>query len=632
MAKVAKSQVPTTTPVELAQVQKAIADLERKLHEVQHIHSIVEFDANALSAPRAVPSERRDPRLTLAPGGAAALAAEVAEELKAWRKRREDAYSQRRRVHEKRHRDAVLAKQQEEEDKQMVRAFLRDAILDTAKAELAGTLADSGGSPRKGGGAKDPRAAELGDHAHVSSGATALASLRNHLEGVVEHLEAMEVPLPTEMVHAAQFASSALQRKRERIKPALLKQRFAEATNTVDEPLLEAAEQGFEKRREALEAQALRLRDVVDVLRNSVDQRQAAFHELDAVNRGPAAATQVPKAFWKALNPGPDPREEIKEASEDSEGSTTPRHASLEEGMKEDELRQHLRRQVVDWGQGRIDSIKARFQQCYSQAKNGSQESWMAESRLEAWNLTTKLELLKDLESEAQLWHQRKLAALKKLLQEYGGSRGQTENGATAVAEVFFTLKTGINKSLQGIAAAEVADHSLNRLEHLSSWHEHRLQLVQRRSDVEQGFAERLLESAGARCVAQLGEAAQGLVQRCLEALPLPAPSVEPQGPSDTLQRWEQAEMPVADRFKDISAALSGLPATAETCALEHAVLAVIDAELQRICGLVESRDASEAAKTLQEELEKLESQAQEREEVLKASRASPIGQSPGGA
>ena len=30
----------------------------------------------------------------------------------------------------------------------------------------------------------------LGDHAHVSSGATALASLRNHLEGVVEHLEA----------------------------------------------------------------------------------------------------------------------------------------------------------------------------------------------------------------------------------------------------------------------------------------------------------------------------------------------------------------------------------------------------------------------------------------------------------
>ena len=74
------------------------------------------------------------------------------------------------------------------------------------------------------------------------------------------------------------------------------------------------------------------------------------------------------------------------------------------------------------------------------------------------------------------------------------------------------------------------------------------------------------LQSAGARCLAQLGEAAQGLVQRCLEArgdgrapgrrqwpsavlylktlsseaLPLPAPAVEPQGPSDTLQRWEQ--------------------------------------------------------------------------------------------
>ena len=33
--------------------------------------------------------------------------------------------------------------------------------------------------------------------------------------------------------------------------------------------------------------EALGVRDVVDVLRNSVDQRQAAFHELDAVNRGP---------------------------------------------------------------------------------------------------------------------------------------------------------------------------------------------------------------------------------------------------------------------------------------------------------------------------------------------------------
>ena len=87
--------------------------------------------------------------------------------------------------------------------------------------------------------------------------------------------------------------------------------------------------------------EALSFRDVVDVLRKSVDQRQGAFHELDAVNRGPpirpqrrvrgnlqhvlqffdmehrfedhgievgcagpAAATQVPKVTWLHLIQG----------------------------------------------------------------------------------------------------------------------------------------------------------------------------------------------------------------------------------------------------------------------------------------------------------------------------------------
>ena len=152
--------------------------------------------------------------------------------------------------------------------------------------------------------------------------------------------------------------------------------------------------------------------------------------------------------------------------------------------------------------------------------------------------LSISLRPCQDLESEAQLWHQRKLAALKKLLQElwggtgspapahpgsfnapfceeYGGSRGaglrarsslkclrcarpfekarsdrershrsggsvlHLEDGdqQATILDVRHCARAALTagpknavvleRSLQGIAAAEVADHSLNRLETL---------------------------------------------------------------------------------------------------------------------------------------------------------------------
>ncbi|CAE7243495.1 pksN [Symbiodinium natans] len=86
-----------------------------------------------------------------------------------------------------------------------------------------------------------------------------------------------------------------------------------------------------------------------------------------------------------------------------------------------------------------------------------------------------------------------------------------------------------------------------------------------------------------------------------------------------------QMELPAADRFKAITAALAALPATTETCALEHTLLCVVDEELQRLRAQMESRDvSSEAAETLAKELNQLDTQATARWATLQASQASP--------
>eukprot|EP00438_Fugacium_kawagutii_P026400 Skav216158 [mRNA] locus=scaffold3788:121016:130780:+ [translate_table: standard] len=134
----------------------AIDDLDRKLKEVQSVHNVVEFDADALIA-RKVTKEKRDPRLHLASGGAQQLAEEVAQETwnsvlwwgqmprvdpmawlcLAWMES-ENAYAQRRRIHEKRFRDAIQGKRQEEQDKQTIREFIGQKLLDHAKETLSG--------------------------------------------------------------------------------------------------------------------------------------------------------------------------------------------------------------------------------------------------------------------------------------------------------------------------------------------------------------------------------------------------------------------------------------------------------------------------------------------------------------
>ncbi|CAJ1378867.1 unnamed protein product [Effrenium voratum] len=348
-----------------------------------------------------VTREKRDPRLQLASGGAAQLAEQVAEELKDWKKKRENAYAQRRHVREKLHRDAVQGKRQEEQDKQKVRDFVREVLFDVAKHALSSGTAK--GIPPVS--ARTSSGLETEDpHGSISAGAPALLLLRSRLGSLVERLEATDAPPPAEMVQAAALAKEALNRKRrERMKAASLKHRFAELTHGADQELLDEAELGFEQRHSVLQNLSDHLRQVVNSLRASVDHRQQAFSELDAANRGPAS--QAPKAWWKALNDDQETETELEsvrpclaEGDEPSE-----EFAAAEAGAR------------LGSCENRAELCQS-FQRRYSRA-DASHEAWMAESQLEAWKLRARLELLQELRREAQAWHQKKLTSLQ-LLQE----------------------------------------------------------------------------------------------------------------------------------------------------------------------------------------------------------------------
>jgi len=544
----------------VSQLQKALDDLDRKVKQVQSVHNIVEFDADALIA-RKVTREKRDPRLQLASGGAAQLAEEVAQELKEWRKKREAAYVQRRRIHEKRHRDAIQGKKQEEQDKQMIREFLRHCLLELAKETLSSSKKSIS---RTGQGAEF----EMDVHGTCSAGASALVSLRSRLETLVERLEATEMPPPEDMIQAGRMAQKVVDRKRDRVKEVNLQQRFLEMTSGADQDLLEDMEQGFEGRQSALRKQSENLRQVVNSLRRSVEDRQQAFHELDSLNKGPA--TVAPAAWWKVLVDAEESEEEIP--------------ARFEE-ITEEDLRSQMNQQVADWGKRRIAELSESFYKRYSANADSSHEAWMAESQLEAWKMRTRLELLEELRREAMGWHSKKMQQLRRL-QDPGGKKGQSHNGAAAVAEAFLSLKARIHKSLQGIITAEVADHSLSRLGQVNSWHQRHAELIQEQQDSAQGVADGLVEWARSRCGHQLAEAAQGLLQQCHEALPFQAPQLEPIPVADD-------GISIEEHFKVISADLTGLDATPETCILEQQMLTVIDMELQRLCTLFQSRDPS---------------------------------------
>ncbi|CAL1141450.1 unnamed protein product [Cladocopium goreaui] len=145
-----------------------------------------------------------------------------------------------------------------------------------------------------------------------------------------------------------------------------------------------------------------------------------------------------------------------------------------------------MKKRVSDWGNRRIEEISESFYKRYSTNADASHEAWLAESQLEAWKMRTRLELLEELRREASGWHSKKMQQLRRL-QAPGGKKGQSQNGAAAVAEAFLSLKARIHKSLQGIITAEVADHSLSRLGQVNSWHQAHGELIQEQQDSAQG-------------------------------------------------------------------------------------------------------------------------------------------------
>eukprot|EP00931_Biecheleriopsis_adriatica_P049074 TRINITY_DN28379_c0_g1_i1.p1 TRINITY_DN28379_c0_g1~~TRINITY_DN28379_c0_g1_i1.p1 ORF type:complete len:626 (-),score=181.04 TRINITY_DN28379_c0_g1_i1:12-1889(-) len=588
-------------------LEKAMRELDTRLQEVREVASIIELDGAIPKKP--VAGGKSSINLQIAAGGAAVLAEEVAEELKEWREHREVAYTARRLAQQRKHADLLASKRQEEEDKKKLHGCIREILLQEATGILSGpwgrgssSLSSRAFGARKGNtspiklstAAAQLQANLLGGQAEpeepqAAAGAHALSKLLSHLDMVTSKLEALEPEQPAVMAGARAEAMAALERKRERVKSVIQKQRFTDKVANADGDLLDEAERGFKQRREAQQEQAKRLMQLLRCVKSAADHRQQAFEALDRDNQ--TGTAPLPKASWKQLLPS---KQQRGGEDDDSEEEGLFAHTLSQAGG-----RAKLRQEVLAWGEDRIKELCAGFSRRYLTLSDRSHQAKMAESNLEIWRLESRIALLEECRKAATEWHKEKLASLDGILKEHGSSKGQTTVKARALAEKFLRVKSDSLKAEQSDAEEQLATHSRERGELLQAWQRKtELQALKRQASGNR-HAEKALQEAHNRSVAQLGQALHRLVAESRSALPLPEPAgvtSEEMARMKTcplLLGWEKLALPTAKRFEEIDSFLQGLPESAETCALEQGLLSVLDEELQYLCTHLRA-DASE--------------------------------------
>lgn len=563
--KAARQQWTATPEDPIKSLQKALETLEHGLAEVESAAQVIQFDGLVLSTE--VKSRAFDPHaaqkktnLQLTPNGATQLATEVADELKVWRKRREDAYTQRQHARDRRWQEALAAKRQEEEDRKHVRASLRDMLFAEASNVFAKHRDKIPASPRYPAAltsSSSPGADELSSWS-VTPGADALANLRERLEVCVQELESVKPEPPLAMTRASAMATDALEKKRERHRQQEQRQRFTDGVGKSDEALVEEAEDGLIKRQNADKAHLSRMKSVLSIMKQCVDDRFNSFEKLNHVNQaGPA---DLEPGTWKAL--GPENRQDT--ALGELVGSTKERTAISQE--------------VKNWGQRKIDEISASFYQRYA-SKDKSQQKALAEAKLEEWRLSTRLKLLEEIQQTANYVHQKGLSKLQSMQEYCGVPELSSAEAAGVLAERFMRTKADVFRVEGENAEGGIRRHLTQRLEPLQQMRRRAETMALKRQANADEQIEAMAKDAEYSSLLQIVEAAKGLLRACHTALPLPpittgsAASVETLKSCPRFLGWERLSTPMAERLAETAQFLESLPSTAETCALEKGLL-----------------------------------------------------------
>jgi len=375
-------------------LDQRLAHLESMLETLNGIDKILDFNPSLLSSTEegtgtakggekhlANPKWHPSQACRFRPGtiGVAILAESAADDLRKWRRGQEEKHARFSEIHRQKLRAFVANRASERARGEEVRVAIKKDLCRQAAETLRTQVADVAAIYDGGESAYD---------GEDGAGAEALAKLHQHLEGILGYVTSVTPKKPDSMVRALSAAEEALERKQKRMHAQ--QSRSIEMHSHLGQDILREADRSTSSRRAAFVQQTNRQAAFMRMLLDAQHLRQSAQRDLcAAANR---AASPVSRKLWKPLWP---------------RGST---------GKPLDEESMALQKaysQVLERGEAQVAAICADFKNKFFE---NTQEQVNAAGELELWKLSTRQNLLEEMQDSLQESHNQVIASLEKQL------------------------------------------------------------------------------------------------------------------------------------------------------------------------------------------------------------------------
>mmetsp|Transcript_8698 Transcript_8698/g.22511 ORF Transcript_8698/g.22511 Transcript_8698/m.22511 type:complete len:570 (-) Transcript_8698:91-1800(-) len=560
----AVDELDAATEEQAVQLEQSMADLEAMVRDVEAVSPILDFDAVARC-----PSSRSSFAATNR--GAASLAAEVGNELRKWRKTREDAYVDMSRRHAQRLKRAVVGHRQIESDCVEVQKVVLAQLYDIAQAHLRDRVNEVLRIPDDACGPKF----QMEDR------------LKKMFDTVLSPVEVARGVVPPSMSAASAVAADALARKRLRSRAQLA--RLPGMLTTLDTHFLDALSSSLASRKEAIKDQFVRQAEAVRCIKQALDDRIASFAKQSDVSR--QDRLQIPPDQWQQLWPRGDvldPTGLPPDTCGASDGSGDWHQKGLD-----------VQRLLRSQASARIEMLCDEFQQWHLSDGKPLRKTSDRQDRIDMWFLEVRQDLLNDLRSSVSGSHEEVMAGLRSSF-EMDGIPECLEAAASAGESLALHRKEGLDR-LVGDTEVHLRGALQGELDVLRRWRRrNELCTLKRWHDVPRGF-DSLRCRSQEESLMRLGEKAQRLVNECHFALPLPQEEFKTlrtpiaSGHANGLvNQWAKCRSPVAERLAVVERVVESLGDTIECCAVTKAALCLVDNELRRlICRIKEPQLAA---------------------------------------
>lgn len=563
---------------QLAEMESAMLELEEMLRDVEDVSSIIEFNASSTGAAANSSSERG--LFRAAGGGAAVLAQAVAEDLKKWHDRNEMHVVEYGAEHADRLRKSVHAQKREQESREFVRAVVRERLFDIASGSLATSVPEVTNTRQK---VFKDQGVEVGNSLE------AFGNLQNRMEAAITPLFSLQGEPPQEMLAASRAARWAVERKKQR--SVGRRHRLPELENHLDTTLMDEVEESMGQRKAELYEQCELQVGCLRQLEEAQLERQTTHEQFEGLMKAGSSSDADPwKTLWPAGAEAPliaaashSDRAREKPARLDARGHPVMPQLGF---AVEEAIAETLTPQLLKQGSCRIRDLRSDFYQSYL-AKDSGERARMVGSELERWQLTTKLDLLKELTAMSQTTHLGIMDQLRSSLEFKDDDPSDQMERTLQAADAFHNQR---HQFFDGqIEAAEIAISSFCQLsieQLLSLRRRTELASLKRWNDVGAGL-NASLDASWIKCQVQLAEEVRQSVSDCHKSMKLPVENLDIERGRKQVDfisvAWKRCGTHIPQQLLFLESITKGLPATVESCTVAKAALMQIEVEIERI-------------------------------------------------